>query len=518
MTRANAGSVQDRLDFMGMDQRMRSVLRGLSPTIVKSIGPALDVFYDKVRKVPATRQIFKDETRIAHAKASQEQHWEVIASAEFGSQYADKVRAIGRAHARLGLELRWYIAGYALITEQLVHAVVADEWPDLLRLRRSKGHAEGMAEAVSVLVKAVMLDMDLAISTYLEALDEQRQRAEQARLEIEKNQGDALKALSAALGRLATGDLNVRIDQPLAAEFAGLKSDFNTTVSKLQQAMSNVRLNSNTISFGTREISSAADDLSRRTEVQSASLEETASAMDEITATVKSAALGVAHASDVVKAAKLDAEQGRAVVSRAIEAMGNIDRSSEKISRIVGVINEIAFQTNILALNAAVEAARVGDEGRGFAVVAAEVRALAQRSAEAAKEIKALIVASTGHVKEGVELVAETGGSFERIVAQVIDVNAVVANIAGGAQQQVTALQEVNTAVNQIDQATQQNAAMAEQLTTASRSLAQETMELDRLINSFKLGEHAAAEPPQPDRISAVRSAQIVLKGERKAG
>ena len=480
---------------MGMDKRMQDVLRDLRPTIAEFIGPALDVFYERVRKLPATGRLFSDETHMAHAKDKQVRHWQLIASAEFGAQYAEKVQAIGRAHARLGLEPRWYIGGYALITEQLVHAVISEQWPGILRL--SKGNARGMAEAVSALLKAVMLDMDLAISTYLNALDEQRERAEQARLEAERNQTDALKALTAALERLAGGDLRTRIDQPLAAEFDKLKSDFNMTVSKLQQAMRTIRLNARAISSGTQEISASADDLSRRAERQAASLEETAAALDEITATVKNAAQGAAHARHVVATAKGDAEQGGVVVTRAVEAMGGIDKSSEQIAQIIGVIDEIAFQTNLLALNAGVEAARAGEAGRGFAVIASEVRALAQRSADAAKEIKALISTSTAQVKVGVELVAETGRSFERIATQVTDINVVVTDITSGTQQQVTALQEVNAAVNQIDQVTQQNAAMVEQATAASHSLAEETTELDRLIDNFQIGEQAATERPQ---------------------
>lgn len=494
-------SLQDRLDFMGMDQRMQSTLRDLMPTIAKFIGPALDVFYDKARKTPSTARFFTGDAHMASAKTKQMQHWQVIASASFGRQYAERVRAIGRTHARIGLDPRWYIGGYALITEQLVHAVIAEQWPGLLRL--SKGHAQGMAEAVSSLLKAVMLDMDLAISTYLESLNEQRERAEEVRLQAQTNQADALAALTLALERLAAGDLKARIDQPLANEFDKLKSDFNETMNSLQRAMLTVRQNASAISLGTQEISSAADDLSRRTERQAASLEETAAALEEITATVKNAAQGAAHARDVVASAKGDAEQGSTVVTRAIEAMASIDKSSEQIGEIIGVIDEIAFQTNLLALNAGVEAARAGDAGRGFAVVASEVRALAQRSSNAAKEIKALISTSTVQVKDGVELVAETGRAFQRIAGQVADISGAVTGIASGAQQQVEALQEVNSAVGEIDRVTQQNAAMAEQATAASHTLAQQTSELDRLLNRFELGD-----PTAPDIAHSVKHSE----------
>jgi methyl-accepting chemotaxis protein len=168
--------------------------------------------------------------------------------------------------------------------------------------------------------------------------------------------------------------------------------------------------------------------------------------------------------------------------------MDAISKSAGQISQIIGVIDEIAFQTNLLALNAGVEAARAGDAGRGFAVVASEVRALAQRSAEAAKEIKGLISASSTQVESGVKLVAETGKSLERIMAQVGEINTVVGEIAAGAQEQATGLEQVNSAINQMDQATQQNAAMVEETTAATQTLAQETERMAGLIGQFQVG------------------------------
>jgi len=173
--------------------------------------------------------------------------------------------------------------------------------------------------------------------------------------------------------------------------------------------------------------------------------------------------------------------------------MDAIAKSAQQISRIIGVIDEIAFQTNLLALNAGVEAARAGDAGRGFAVVASEVRALAQRSAEAAKEIKQLISTSTAQVGQGVDLVAETGRSLERIIAQVTEINEVVTAIASGAKEQSIGLHEVNTAINEMDHVTQQNAAMVEESTAAARSLSQEAAELAKLVNQFRIGESKAA-------------------------
>jgi methyl-accepting chemotaxis protein len=174
--------------------------------------------------------------------------------------------------------------------------------------------------------------------------------------------------------------------------------------------------------------------------------------------------------------------------------MDAIAKSAQKISQIIGVIDEIAFQTNLLALNAGVEAARAGDAGRGFAVVASEVRALAQRSAEAAKEIKGLISASTAQVEQGVKLVGETGKSLERMLGQVSEINGIISAIACAAGEQASGLTQVNQAVNQLDQITQQNAAIAEQSTAAGHSLAQETEGLTALVGQFQLGESGDAD------------------------
>ncbi|MBP7650287.1 MAG: methyl-accepting chemotaxis protein, partial [Phenylobacterium sp.] len=248
-------------------------------------------------------------------------------------------------------------------------------------------------------------------------------------------------------------------------------------------------------------IAGASDDLSRRTEQQAASLEETAAALDEITATVKKSADGASHARAVVQTAKTGAADGGEIVRQAVLAMGEIEKSSTQISQIIGVIDEIAFQTNLLALNAGVEAARAGEAGKGFAVVASEVRALAQRSAEAAKEIKALISASSTQVGSGVQLVGKTGQALEMLVAQVDEIDGLVGEIAASAKEQATGLNEVNAAVNKMDQVTQQNAAMVEESTAAAHALNGEAVELRRLMGDFRTGADTA--PPRASRPQA---------------
>lgn len=483
-SRSNDQHVAERLEFMDLDAAARANLQKLKPVIAKSIGSALDAFYAKARANPATSKFFADDSHVESARNRQEKHWNVIADAQFGSAYADAVTAIGRTHARLGLEPRWYIGGYALIAERLLTAVVAEHWPKFSM--RSGGHA-AMAASVSSLMKAVLFDMDLAISTYLLALEQEKAKADAERQEAQHRQESALQSIRQALAALATGELRARIDTPLGAEFETLRADFNLMANGLETAIGNVSRVSISIGGSCDEIGQASDDLSRRTEQQAASLEETAAAVEELTASVKRSAEGAHAAAEKVVAARQDADRSGKIMADAVAAMASIEKSAHEISQIIGVIDEIAFQTNLLALNAGVEAARAGDAGRGFAVVAQEVRALAQRSAEAAKEIKGLISTSTEQVNRGVDFVGETGKALGRIAEQVAKVNAIVSGIASSAREQASGIGEINTAVDQMDKVTQQNAAMVEETTAASHQLAREAEALDELLSRFRI-------------------------------
>ena len=312
--------------------------------------------------------------------------------------------------------------------------------------------------------------------------------------------------LADSLGRLSEGDLLHEIQARFEGESDKLRADFNQTITKLREVVHEVVRHSQAIRTGSQEISIAADDLARRTDSQASSLEQTAASLSEITTTVKQAAENSSHARDLVAQAKQDADLGGDIATQAIEAMNGIEKASQQISHIIGVIDEIAFQTNLLALNAGVEAARAGDSGRGFAVVAQEVRALAQRSAEAAKEIKDLITGSRVQVERGVGLVGETGAALGRIVEEVQQISEIVTTMSVSAQEQATGLSEINLAMSQMDTVTQQNAAMVEQSTAASRKLAQRADELSLLVGRFSVGETAPMRPtaaPRPMASSA---------------
>ncbi len=308
-----------------------------------------------------------------------------------------------------------------------------------------------------------------------------------------------VESLGAALAQLSQGDLTLHVAEPFGADYEAIRENFNAAVAQLRETMSVIAANTSGIRTGSVEIATAADDLAQRTERQAATLAETAATLNQVAATVTDTAQGAREARAIVATAMGDAEQGGAVVRGAVSAMGEIQRSAQQISQIIGVIDEIAFQTNLLALNAGVEAARAGDAGRGFAVVASEVRGLAQRSAEAAKDIKALIQASTAQVGQGVEQVAQTGKALDRIGGRIAEINALVVQIATSAQGQATSLKEVNAAIDQMDRVTQQNAAMVEESTAASHSLAAEADTLASLVDRFSI----EGEQPAPRRHAA---------------
>ncbi|SMC91842.1 HAMP domain-containing methyl-accepting chemotaxis protein [Rhizobium sp. RU36D] len=302
----------------------------------------------------------------------------------------------------------------------------------------------------------------------------------------------ATESLGDALQRLASGDISFQLNEAFAADYEPLRQNFNASLQQLAQTIGSVLNTVTSIDSGTREISDGANDLSKRTEQQAAALEETAAALDEITVNVRNSSQRTEEARSVAVLANQNAAKSAQVVSQAVDAMKRIEDSSQQISNIIGVIDEIAFQTNLLALNAGVEAARAGEAGKGFAVVAQEVRELAQRSAQAAKEIKALITASSTQVSSGVSLVGETGTALKAIGDYVVQINGLMDAIAVSAREQSTGLAEVNTAVNQMDQTTQQNAAMVEQSTAASAALASEAARLRELVGQFRLpGGHA---------------------------
>ena len=315
--------------------------------------------------------------------------------------------------------------------------------------------------------------------------------------------------VSRLLGALAQGDLTQRIDGQYQGTFKRLRDDANATVTQLQKLVAGLQQSAQAIATAAGEIAAGNADLSARTEQQAGSLEETASSMEQLSATVRQNADSARRAHDLTRQSCHVVDQGGSTVKRVVATMADIRESSGKIADIIGVIDSIAFQTNILALNAAVEAARAGEQGRGFAVVANEVRQLAQRSAVSAREIKELIAVSVGKVEDGSVLADEAGHVMEEVVEVFGQVTTLVTDISNASREQSVGIEQVSTAVGRMDEVTQQNAALVEEAAAAAQSLDEQAANLVAAVGRFRLpARPASAAPLQPTGASRhVRSA-----------
>ncbi|WP_374513421.1 methyl-accepting chemotaxis protein [Brevundimonas sp.] len=476
-------NIDRRLEFMGLGS-MSDSYRAVGPLLKEALPKALDAFYARVRATPETQVFFRDEAHISAAHGAQQRHWQAIIEGRADADYARSIRTIGQVHARIGLEPRWYIGGYSVLLAYLTRAI-AD------RPRRpfaGRAHDRVTGEAIAELNQRVMLDMDLAISIYLDALQEARDEAEAARAAAETRQTEVVRTLGGALHSLADNDLSIVIPGEFPAEYRSLQDDFHRATRALRTAVRAVADSVESLSAGSGQLAVASEDLASRTERQAANLERTVAEADAIAREVAATAEGARRTAEALAAARADVEQAVGVVGEAVSAIHTIAESSGEIGKFTSLIDEIAFQTNLLALNAGVEAARAGEAGRGFAVVAQEVRALAQRSSEASGEIRELIATASVQVARGVELVERTGKALERIGGKVTAVDGLAGGIAGSAQEQADGLARVRRSMGEMDDITQQNAAMTEQATAAARQLAGEAQGLSRQIGQFRLG------------------------------
>ncbi|BEU98208.1 methyl-accepting chemotaxis protein [Acidovorax sp. DW039] len=370
-------------------------------------------------------------------------------------------------------------------TQQLVYAAKVEGSPWILAIAIDRAQATAaVRDLLQVATIITVLCIALAVALLSVAVSRQLRRLAEVR--------DALTDIASG-----EGDLTRRLDTQGSDELAQIAQAFNDFVNKIAVVLVRIREASESVKLATSEIASGNQDLSSRTEQQASSLEETAAAMEELTATVQQNAENARQANQLASEASQVASHGGTVVGQVVQTMGGIESSARKIVDIIGVIDSIAFQTNILALNAAVEAARAGEQGRGFAVVAAEVRTLAQRSATAAKEIKALIDDSVSQVNAGSQLVQNAGATMEKVVESVRRVTSIVSEISNASQEQSTGIAEIGTAVSHMDQGTQQNAALVEEATAAAQALQQQAAQLAEIVAGFKLdhGGHASLPP-----------------------
>ena len=502
--------LKSRQAFMDLTDADCMSIRSIKEIIDRELPKALDSFYEQVRKTDETRAFFSSENHIAHAKAAQQEHWKSISSARFDQAYAAKVNAIGTVHAKIGLEPRWYIGGYAVVMDHLIHAIIKDM--PLKTGLFSKGKemvAQSLGDVLGSLVKAVFLEMDLTISVYLDEAEKARQKARDEA--IQKEQRFVCSRFGTVIKDIAERNLSSGMKDALPDAYIPLRDDLNAAITSLRETLKVAIETTSIIDISASEISSAVQDMEKRTERQVSSVEKTAAAIEEITATVTSTADRVSDANTFIKNCQAITEQFGIMTRKATEVMGEIARSSAAISDITQVMESIASQTNLLALNAAVEAARAGDAGKGFTVLAQEIRGLAGRAGEASKEVRTLVSTSREQVTTGVNIMEEAGSAIDTIIGSVSEISDHLKAIATATKEQASALQDVNNAVATIDQGTRQNAAMVEQPSAASTNMAGQASQLRGFLSAFRLEDfQASAQKQEPAR---KRDGVLALQG-----
>ena len=489
--------LSERLDFIGLDSKALAAAANIRPQVERHLPLALDKFYEKLVTVPAVSRFFGSSEQMGRAKGAQSGHWTNIATGKFDAEYLESATRIGLRHARIGLEPRWYIGGYALIVENIIKGVCADflaerraARPKHLMGRNKSDDAldvkdvEMLAEGLATVVKSVMVDIDIAVSIYFDKLTEEAAARDKAAAE---KVAHAVASTGEVLRDLAEGDLTSRITAEFEADMQPIKDDTNAVADRLTAIMTQLGHTSKSLRTATSEILSGANDLADRTTRQAANIEETSASMEQIAATVEENAKRANQASVRIRDVAGIAEQGGEVMGRATGAMDRITDSSSKISGIIGVIDDIAFQTNLLALNASVEAARAGEAGKGFSVVAVEVRRLAQSAAEASREIKVLIDASAEEVRLGSGFVTDAAAKLLAIVEGVRECTTLTVAIAEANRGQSDSVEEVNVAIRQMDEMTQQNAALVEQTNAAIEQTEGQAAELDGIVSRFRI-------------------------------
>ena len=504
---ANNQSLQrvwERADRLGQLEYIIALVTANQVKIAESVTGQL---------IPFPENVELTEKRIADVRKDIdviEKHWKTYVAAstdpeelELAKSFDDKRRAYGRegvipAIAAINGQDYQYAGEVLQGPMSKAYEPMRKALQDLITLQNTRAKAEHAAavQAYSVVrtitVVAILIGLSLAVVIGVLLV-----RA------ITRPLNDAVRVA----GGVAAGDLTQRIEVASQDETGQLMQAMKEMNESLARIVGQVRDGTEAIGVASREIATGNADLSSRTESQASSLEETASSMEELTGTVKQNAENARQANQLVASTAEIAAKGGTVVSEVVETMSSIKESSKKIADIIGVIDGIAFQTNILALNAAVEAARAGEQGRGFAVVASEVRSLAQRSAGAAKEIKALIEDSVSKVETGDRLVDEAGRTMGEIVTSVKRVTDIMSEIAAASHEQSAGIEQVNQAVGQMDEMTQQNAALVEEAAAAAESLREQAGKLAEAVSVFRV-DARHAEPVAPRTLAVVPAAR----------
>lgn len=506
-------------NLLAFDAASRKALQTIAAPVKEALPKALKATHATAADFADVQSMFATPELREAVYNSHLQRWTRVLEGDHESLLGVALTG-ANANAKTGVNPKYHILTLGRCLGETVATVIKETIKPRGFLKSGAQDADRVADAVDAAIRSTFIDIGLLMELYARRTE----RAQAEALQEREQEMERLGGLFAsALETIAARDLRHRITDELPGVFAKMRDDFNNAIEQLAETIAEIDRSADRIREGSAGISESTREMAQRSEQQAASIEETAAALEEITATVNQSAHRADDAGRLVKDTKESAERSGTVVRRAVDAMGEIERSSDEISNIIGVIDDIAFQTNLLALNAGVEAARAGEAGKGFAVVAQEVRELAQRSASAAREIKALITKSSEQVKSGVELVGETGKALEVIVAQVNEINVNVSAIVDGAKEQAAGLKEINQAINVMDQGTQQNAAKVAQTDAASQALNGEIDGIVAMLNQFRTGKRgkyaaqqkqAAAAGTQPLKPAPAKAAPALREAK----
>ncbi|MGG6429523.1 protoglobin domain-containing protein [Acetobacter ghanensis] len=479
-------SIADRLSFMGIERPERETLADMRPAMADILDESLSEFYKRVHDVPELARFFPTEATTTKARSLQHMHWDTILSGKFGPDYVADVTRIGLAHARIGLEPRWYIDGYAVLLDAICRRLIRRGMPNGRRSLFGRGDAaaeagEKLGQQIGAIIKSTFLDMDLVISTYLARLEEERQKAASER--------SALEQIAQALERVAEGDLSATLAHDvaerspvLAAAFAKLKTGLNGVVSDIREVSTQVEETATSISQSNARILS-------QNEAQVGSIHRLTDATASLETSLDDVSGQTVAAEKAVRQCVAAAERGNVNMHDVRATMADIQAAWKTISDLVGSIQNIAAQTNFLALNANVEATRAGEMGRGFSVVAMAIRDLSVKTSQAARQIAASAQKNEAVIRNGADAVSQMVVDLSNIGAGITVVNDAICKInkeMGGQQQSVKGTHREAAALRDL---TEKTSAMSEHASRDCQHLTSRSARMVDLVSNFVLSE-----------------------------
>ncbi|GBQ37337.1 hypothetical protein GOB83_07575 [Acetobacter fabarum] len=480
-------SIADRLSFMGIERRERDTLASMRPDMAEILDESLSEFYQRVHDVPELARFFPTEATTSKARSLQQMHWETILSGKFGPDYVSDVTRIGHAHARIGLEPRWYIDGYAVLLDAICRRLIKQGVRGGRRFSLGRAAVEAemgekLGQQIGAILKAAFLDMDLVISTYLARLEEERQKAASER--------SALEQIAQALERVAEGDLSATLARDvaerspvLAAAFAKLKTGLNDVVSDIREVSTQVEDAASSISQSNARILS-------QNEAQVGSIHRLTNATATLEASLDDVSGQTVAAEQAARKCVDAAARGNTNMNDVRATMADIQTAWKTISDLVGSIQNIAAQTNFLALNANVEATRAGAMGRGFSVVAMAIRDLSVKTSHAARQIAASAQKNEAVIRSGAEAVNQMVEDLSDIGAGIAVVNNAISKInkeMGGQQQSVKGTHREAAALRDL---TEKTSAMSENASADCQDLSQRSARMVDLVSNFVLSDY----------------------------